>query len=90
MVPVLGAHRSIQQNGPEQKPHTVINAGLALLTGQTAMEEIDLRDSAVTDAGLKSLAKLTKLKRLALRGTQVTEHGCQRLAKTLSTCEILR
>lgn len=73
-----------------EKPGAVTDDGLALLSGQTTMEELDLRDSAVTDAGLKSLAKLSSLKRLDLRGTHVTEHGRQRLAKTLPNCEILR
>jgi hypothetical protein len=73
-----------------EKPGAVTDDGLALLSRQTMLEELDLRDSAVTDAGLKSLAKLRSLKRLDLRGTHVTEHGRQRLAKTLTNCEILR
>lgn len=73
-----------------EKPDTVTDEGLALLSGQTTMEELDLRDSAVTDAGLKSLAKLSSLKHLDLRGTHVTEDGCRRLAKTLTNCQILR
>jgi Ran GTPase-activating protein (RanGAP) involved in mRNA processing and transport len=63
---------------------------VALLSSHTELEELDLRDSAVTDAGLTTLVKLTNLKRLDLRGAPVTEGGCQRLAKTLSNCEILR
>ena len=78
------------EGGVVEKPNTVTDGGLDLLTGQTTMEELDLRDSAVTDAGLKSLATLTSLKRLDLRGTRVTEPACQRLAKTLPNCEILR
>ncbi|MGH7138060.1 MAG: hypothetical protein ACREHD_20100, partial [Pirellulales bacterium] len=73
-----------------EQPNAVTDDGLALLVGQTAMEDLDLRDSAVTDAGLKSLAKLSSLKRLDLRGTRVTEDGCRRLAKTLTNCDILR
>jgi internalin A len=74
----------------DSEPMTVTDAGVALLSGQTEMEELDLRESGVTDVGLASLGKLTKLKRLDLRGTQVTEDGCQQLAKTLTGCEILR
>jgi hypothetical protein len=66
------------------------DAGLASLSGQTELEELDLRESAVTDAGLTSLVKLTSLKRLDLRGAPVTEGGCRTLAKTLTNCEILR
>ena len=58
-----------------EKSNTVTDEGLASLSGQTAMEELDLRDTAVTDVGLKSLVKLTNLKHLDLRGTRVTEDG---------------
>ena len=73
-----------------EKSNTVTDEGLASLSGQTTMEELDLRDTAVTDVGLKSLVKLTNLKRLDLRGTRVTEDGCRRLANALSGCEVLR
>ena len=68
----------------------VTDAGLALLTGQTILEELDLRESAVTDAGLTALTKLKSLKRLDLRGTGVTEQGCAQFAKALPDCEIVR
>jgi hypothetical protein len=69
----------------------VTDIGLAtIISSQTELEELDLRDSEVTDFGLALLIKLTKLKRLDLRGTQVTEAGCDQLAKTLIGCEILR
>ncbi|HVX14586.1 MAG TPA: hypothetical protein VHC22_25590 [Pirellulales bacterium] len=69
---------------------TVTDAGLAALSGQTSMEELDLRESGVTDAGLASLFTLASLKRLDVRGTRVTESGCGNLAKILPNCTILR
>ncbi|HVX14587.1 MAG TPA: hypothetical protein VHC22_25595 [Pirellulales bacterium] len=71
-------------------PPTVTDAGLAVLSGQTSMEELDLRESGVTDAGLTSLVTLTGLKRLDVRGTRVTASGCDNLAKSLPQCTILR
>jgi Leucine-rich repeat (LRR) protein len=84
-----GNYPTRDENG-DSEPITVTDEGLALLSGQTTMEELDLRESAVTDAGLTSLTALKSLKRLDLRGTQVTQQGCQRLAKTLPNCEIVR
>ncbi|HWB12866.1 MAG TPA: hypothetical protein VG826_26810 [Pirellulales bacterium] len=78
-------------SGTATTPATrLTDAGLALLSGQTALEELDLRESGVTDAGLTALVKLTSLKRLDLRGVQVTDAGCQKLAKALTNCEIVR
>lgn len=71
-------------------PSAVTDAGLVLLSGQTILEELDLRDSAVTDAGLTALTKLPSLKRLDVRGTSVTERGCTHFAKALPDCEIVR
>lgn len=69
---------------------TVTDAGLFALSGQTAIEELDLRDSGVTDGGVSMLSTLTSLRRLDLRGTAVTQGGCDALAKALPDCEILR
>lgn len=69
----------------------VTDAGLVKLTAwQTELEELDLRDSAVTDKGLWALRTLTELKRLDVRGALVTEKGVGRLAHALPECEILR
>ncbi|HVX14585.1 MAG TPA: hypothetical protein VHC22_25585 [Pirellulales bacterium] len=79
-----------QSDGGIAEMNSVTDAGMAFLSGQTAMEELDLRDSGITDAGLASLVKLTNLKRLDLRGTRVTDDGCARMAKSLRDCVILR
>jgi len=69
----------------------VTDAGLVTLSVvQTELEELDLRDSAVTDKGLWSLRALKQLKRLDMRGAPVTEQGVARLARVLPGCEILR
>lgn len=69
----------------------VTDAGLvSLAVVQTELEELDLRDSAVTDKGLWSLRTLKQLKHLDVRGALVTEQGVTRLARALPECEILR
>lgn len=75
---------------PVNSAPAVTDTGLALLSGQTVLEELDLRESAITDASLPSLTKLANLKRLDLRGTRVTEQACGRLAKALPGGEIVR
>jgi hypothetical protein len=62
---------------------------LALLK-LSELEELDLRETAITDRGLQALVKkLTALKRLDLRGTAISEQAIGRLAESLPTCEIL-
>lgn len=69
----------------------VTEAGLAFLVNDQAdLEELDLRDSAVTDQGLWELRVLPKLKRLDVRGAPITEQGVARLASALPDCEIIR
>lgn len=65
--------------------------GLISLTAlQSELEELDLRDSAVTDKGTITLRTLKKLKRLDLRGAPVTKQGVAALARALPGCEIVR
>ena len=66
----------------------VTGAGLAHLTGLTALEELGLGGTQVTDAGLAHLAGLTALEELYLRGTQVTDAGLAHLTG-LTALEIL-
>ena len=69
----------------------VTDAGLiSLAASQPELEELDLRESAVTDKGLWELRALTELKRLDVRGAPVTEKGVARLASALPDCKILR
>ena len=96
-APTMWKHLHLRGNFVEyraagQRPAAtaVTDAGLALLTSQSILEELDLRESAVTDAGLTALTKLKSLKRLDLRGTGVTEQGCAQFAKALPDCEIVR
>ena len=68
----------------------VTDAGLAHLTGLTALRVLWIRDTPVTDAGLAHLSGLTALQRLALSDTQVTDGGVAELQKALPNCEISR
>lgn len=63
---------------------------VSLAVAHAELEDLDLRESAVTDSGLFFLRKLQNLKRLELRGASVTEQGVSRLARLLPECEILR
>lgn len=69
----------------------VTDAGLDILVRhQPELEDLDLRDSAVTDQGLWKLRTLTRLKRLDVRGAPTSEQGVARLASALPDCEIIR
>ncbi len=57
----------------------VTGAGLAHLTGLTALRVLYIRDAPVTDAGLVHLSGLTTLEILDLGGTQVTDAGLANL-----------
>ncbi len=77
--------------GADGAGETVTDDGLISLTAlQSELEELDLRDSAVTDKGVITLRTLKKLKRLDLRGAPVTEQGVAALARALPECEIVR
>jgi Leucine-rich repeat (LRR) protein len=78
-------------DGADGAAGTVTDDGLISLTAlQSELEELDLRDSAVTDKGIITLRTLKKLKRLDLRGAPVTERGVAALARALPECEIVR
>ena len=66
----------------------VTDAGLAHLTGLTALEVLDLEGTQVTDAGLAHLTGLTGLEFLFLDDTQVTEMGVAELQQALPNCRI--
>ncbi len=68
----------------------VTDGALNFLASHTELEELDLRESAVSDKGIMTLGKLKNLKRLDLRGAAVTESGAAKLARVLPDCEILR
>lgn len=85
----LGGYGSYEFNRGDNP--TVTDRALDLLDEhQPELEELDLRDSAVTDQGLWKLRTLIQLKRLDVRGAPVTEQGVARLARALPNCEILR
>lgn len=84
----LHARGNVGANGTAE---AVTDDGLISLTVlQTDLEELDLRDSAVTDKGIITLRTLKKLKRLDLRGAPVTDQGVAALARALPDCEIMR
>ena len=53
----------------------ITDAGLAHLTGLTALESLYLRSTQITDAGLALLTGLTVLENLDLGDTQVTQYA---------------
>ncbi len=57
----------------------VTDAGLAHLTGLTALETLHLGDTQVTGSGLAHFTGLTALEVLDLEGTQVTDAGLAHL-----------
>jgi hypothetical protein len=67
---------------------SVTDTGLKSLANHPELEELDLRDTAISDQGLGVIAHLGAL--LDVRGTQVTEQGVARLAEALPRCEIVR
>ena len=68
----------------------VTDAGLAHLTGLTALEGLGLRGTQVTDAGLAHLTGLPSLQRLVLYDTDVTAAGLVHFQKmpSLSRLEL--
>lgn len=67
----------------------VTDAGLiAICAGLPELEELDLRDTAVTDQGLQALAALATLRQLDLHGSLVTEQGVAGLRTALPNCDI--
>ena len=61
---------------------------LLALSGLTAIEHLDLSDTAVDDSHLDTLQKLTTLKTLDLRGTRVTPAGVAELQQHLPDTRI--
>jgi len=77
LVETLGGQVSQNEQGEVVEVRlsrtAVTDAGLAHLTGLTALEELDLWNTPITDAGVVHLTGLTALKRLYLNNTQITD-----------------
>ena len=86
---LLGGYGSYEFNRGDN-PALTDRALDLLCEHQPELEELDLRDSAVTDQGLWKLRTLIRLKRLDVRGAPVSEQGVARLASALPNCEIIR
>jgi hypothetical protein len=61
--------------------HTTDAELLERLRGRTQLEQLGLRNTAITDAGMAYIAGLTKLEGLNLSGTKITDAGMAHLAK---------
>jgi internalin A len=66
---------------------TFSDAGVAKLS-RLPLEELNVKQTAITDASVDTIAKLTSLKRLVVTQTRITTDGAQRLHKALPGCEI--
>lgn len=67
----------------------VTDAALMELSKHPELEELDLRETAITDDGLQVLKVIAGLRRLDLRGTAVSEAAIKGIARSLPRCAIV-
>ncbi|XP_030625124.1 uncharacterized protein LOC115808026 [Chanos chanos] len=69
--------------------HSVTDSGLAFLSRQVLLTELDLTDyTHVTDQGVAQLASMNRLKKLSLSNTQVTDVGLPPLCSLKELTEL--